>query len=261
MVKTQARPASVERYTRAGRWFHAVTYVTVLMLLGTGWWLLAGREGQASWLAAATGIPDTTLHTDAGWFLAGLSALGVVLGARAIVGFIAETVRVDRGDLRWFLRWPVGVLTGRFARHEGRFDPGQRLANVVLVGLLAALIGSGVGLAVVSGGPSFVWLLQVHRWSTYLITPVLIGHIMIAAGFLPGYRGVARSMHIGGRVRIEVARRLWPGWLERQQARTGEELSDAGAERRDEGTESEHRSRVRINSALADELGLRGPAD
>jgi formate dehydrogenase subunit gamma len=57
-----------------------------------------------------------------------------------------------------------------------------------------------------------------HRWATYLITPVLLGHILIAAGVLPGYRGVARSMHLGGRLPVEVARRLWPGWLTTQTA-------------------------------------------
>jgi formate dehydrogenase subunit gamma len=39
----------------------------------------------------------------------------------------------------------------------------------------------------------------------------------VAAGVLPGYRGVWRSMHLGGHLDIRVARRLWPAWAERQQ--------------------------------------------
>ena len=58
----------------------------------------------------------------------------------------------------------------------------------------------------------------MHRWATYLITPLLAGHILIATGLLPGYRGVARSMHLGGRLCTETARRVWPGWLDRQLA-------------------------------------------
>jgi formate dehydrogenase subunit gamma len=146
-----------------------------------------------------------------------LSALAVTIGARAARTFLVESVRYDRGDLRWFTRWPVALFTGRFTRHEGHFDPGQRIANVALIALLAALVGSGTGLALVAGGPSFVWFDRIHRWATYLITPVLIGHILIASGILPGYRGVARSMHLGGRLRVAVARRVWPGWLERHQ--------------------------------------------
>jgi len=113
------------------------------------------------------------------------------------------------------VRLPKAALTGRFARHEGHFDPGQRIANVVLVVLLLALTISGVGMARLHGGSTFATLARVHRWSTYAVTPVLVGHILIAAGLLPGYRGVWRSMHLGGRLDSRVARRIWPAWLER----------------------------------------------
>jgi cytochrome b subunit of formate dehydrogenase len=215
MTLTRNRVRTVTRYNRRTRWFHVAVYLTVLLLLGTGWWLLSGREGDPSPAARLTGVADTTLHTWAGWFLTGLTVVGVTLGARATRTFARETVRVDDGDLRWFVRWPVAVFTGRFAHHRGHFDPGQRVANVVMVVLLAALVGSGVGLTLVVGGPGFVWLQRVHRWATYLITPVLAGHILIASGVLPGYRGVARAMHLGGRIRAETARRVWPGWLDR----------------------------------------------
>lgn len=214
-MATTKYPATIERYSRRTRWFHTGTYLSVLVLLGTGWWLLTGREGRPSPLAAVTGVADATLHTYVGWVFASLSALGVSLGIRAARIFLRESLRHDRGDSRWFRRWPSALLTGRFERHDGHFDPGQRIANVVILALLAALIGSGLGLVVLSGGPSFVWLVRIHRWATYLITPVLIGHILIASGVFPGYRGVARSMHVGGRLRVDVARRVWPGWLDR----------------------------------------------
>ncbi|TDX04049.1 cytochrome b/b6 domain-containing protein [Kribbella sp. VKM Ac-2566] len=211
------RPSrTVERYNRRTRWYHAVMYVVVLLLLGTGWWLRIGLEGNPSIVARLTGVADTTLHTIAGWVLTSLVAVGMTIGFRAARTFAAESVRADRGDLRWFVRWPAAVFSGRFAHHRGHFDPGQRVANVVLVVLLAALVASGVGLTLVVGGPGFVWLQQVHRWSTYLITPVLAGHILIASGVLPGYRGVARAMHFGGRLRVETARRVWPVWLEQK---------------------------------------------
>jgi formate dehydrogenase subunit gamma len=49
------------------------------------------------------------------------------------------------------------------------------------------------------------------------LIPLLAGHILIASGILPGYRGVWRSMHLGGRLDVAVARRLWPGWLDRHE--------------------------------------------
>jgi formate dehydrogenase subunit gamma len=209
---------TVERYNRRARWFHAATYLVVLGLLGTGWWLLAGREGRPSPAARLTGVPDTDLHRWAGWVLTGIAVAAVTLGVRAARTFVRESIRYDRGDATWLRRWPGAVMTGRFARHEGHFDPGQRIANVVLVLLLAALVVSGVALTQVDGGAAYVWLHRVHRWATYLITPLLLGHILIASGLLPGYRGVARSMHVGGRLSVDVARRLWPGWLTAQTA-------------------------------------------
>ncbi|GAB2487597.1 hypothetical protein GCM10027063_31480 [Promicromonospora xylanilytica] len=205
----------VERNRRPARWFHAGVYVTVLVLLATGWWLELGQEGSPSVLARTTGASDAELHTATGWVLAGLTVLAAAVGARGWRTFWRDSVRFDRGDAAWFRRWPAAVLTGRFARHEGRFDPGQRIANLVLVVTLLALVVSGVGLALVSGGPAFVWFLLVHRWATYLVTPVVVGHVIIASGILPGYRGVWRAMHLGGHLRRADAARVWPTWTNR----------------------------------------------
>jgi cytochrome b subunit of formate dehydrogenase len=210
----------VVRYNRRTRWFHAVTYVSTLVLLGTGWWLALGHEGQPSLLAQVFRTPDTVLHTNVGWFAAAFALAGLVLGARAVRTFVAETIRVDRGDRRWLLRWPLAVFTGRFPRHEGHFDPGQRIVNVVLTVGLVVVLASGAGMAALSGGPVFAVLVRVHSWSTYIVTPLIIGHIVVAAGVLPGYRGVWRSMHAGGRLPVHVARRLWPAWFERASRNT-----------------------------------------
>jgi formate dehydrogenase subunit gamma len=213
-------PEIVRRNNARTRWFHAGTYLTVLLLLFTGWWLTLGGEGDPSVVSLLTDVSDTELHTWTGWGFAGLAVLGVVLGWRATRTLLVDSVRFRRTDLRWFLRWPGAVFTGRFERHEGHFDPGQRIMNLVMILLLLALVVSGVGLVMVSGGPEFVWFNRIHRWSTYLLTPVLIGHIVIAAGLLPGYRGAWRAMHLGGRLRTRVAERLWPAWLERERAKS-----------------------------------------
>jgi cytochrome b subunit of formate dehydrogenase len=209
------RSEAVERNNRRTRWLHAGVYLTVLVLLFTGWWLTLGNEGQPSPLAELVDTPDAELHTVIGWVFAGIAALGLALGWRAAWTLASDSLRLRRSELRWFARWPAAVLTGRFGRHEGHFDPGQRVANVVMVVLLVALVVSGIGLFVVSGGPAFVWFNRIHRWSTYLFTPVIVGHVVIAAGVLPGYRGVWRAMHLGGRLRARDAERVWPAWTER----------------------------------------------
>jgi formate dehydrogenase subunit gamma len=207
---------TIERYSRSARRFHAAVYFVTLLLLATGWLLITGGEGQPSPLARLTGVPDVTLHVWLGWALLALATVALVVAVRGVIGFVRETLRYDRGDLDWLARWPVAILTGRFARHEGHFDPGQRLANVAIVGLLALLIASGIGLVFVHGGPFFAVLAAVHRLATFAFTVTIVGHIVIAAGILPGYRGVWRSMHLGGRLHLDTARRLWPGWTERE---------------------------------------------
>jgi cytochrome b subunit of formate dehydrogenase len=205
----------VERYRRRARWFHAAVYFAVLPLLATGWWLLLGQEGNPSVLAWTTGIPDTSLHKMIGWGFVGVAFGGIALvGWKATATFVRESVRFKRSDALWFARWPAAVITGRFTRHEGHFDPGQRIANVVIVVGLIVLTTSGIGLVAVHGGPVFVWLLRAHVWATYAVTLMVVGHILIASGLLPGYRGAWRSMHLGGRLETRVAKRLWPAWFE-----------------------------------------------
>src|SRR5262249_19456059 len=88
------------------------------------------------------------------------------------------------------------------------------IANVVIVVGLLVLIVTGVGLATLHGGHTFALFAKIHKWTAILMTPVLLGHVMIAAGVLPGYKGVWRAMHLGGRLKRTTAQRVWPAWSE-----------------------------------------------
>ncbi len=228
VAKGAVRREVVERYSRPTRWFHAGVYLTTLVLLATGWWLLLGQEGHPSPVARLLHLPDTTVHKDAGWALVALTVVGSVVGMRAVRTFVAESLHFRTGDVRWFRTWPSAALTGRFARHDGHFDPGQRVINVLMAAGMLTLVGSGVGLVVLHGGPTFAVLARLHKWATYLCTPLIAAHMFVAAGVLPGYRGVWRSMHAGGRLDVRVAHRLWPGWLERTRGGHPARLSRRG---------------------------------
>lgn len=209
-------PARVVRYRRPARLVHAAVYVLTLALLYTGWWLLSGHEGEPSVLARVFDQPDTELHQRLGLVLVAVIALTLVVGVRGVGTFVRETFRFRQSDLRWLWRWPRSAFDGRFPPHDGHFDPGQRLLNVLVVACLGVLIATGIALRNVHGGPDYVWLLRTHRFSTYAVVMLILGHVIVAIGILPGYRGVWRSMHLGGRVPRRVAERLWPGWTRRQ---------------------------------------------
>jgi formate dehydrogenase subunit gamma len=102
MRSTTEPDVRVERNNRRTRWFHAGVYVTVLALIATGGWLWIGQEGTPSVLAELTGIADTELHTYLGWALAGIAGLGVVLGWRAALALVRDSLRYRRADLFWF---------------------------------------------------------------------------------------------------------------------------------------------------------------
>jgi formate dehydrogenase subunit gamma len=183
----------------------------------TGWWLLLGGEGRPSPIARILGVADTAIHVWVGRGLLFLAILPILVARRGVAAFARETARVDPGDGRWIARWPAAIVTGRFARHEGRFDPLQRIANALLLFGLAVLVASGVALTMLHGGPAFAVLARTHLVATVLVTPLIAGHVLVASGVLPGYRGVWRSMHLGGRLRTVTSRRIWPGWTERRE--------------------------------------------
>lgn len=216
--------AGVARNNGRTRLLHTAFAVVVLVLLFTGWWLWSGHEGRPSVLARWFDEPDVELHKKAGWVLAGLGGIAITFGIRAAITFVRETCRVNRGDGRWLVHWPRASVTGRFEHHGGHFDPGQRLANIGFVSTLGTLVATGVGLTTVHGGPTFVWLARVHRYAAYVLAVLVLGHLVVASGLLPGYRGAWRAMHLSGRVSSATARRLWPSEASTEQI---EETSDA----------------------------------
>jgi formate dehydrogenase subunit gamma len=210
---------TVQRYGRPARWFHAAVYTIVLVLLGTGWWFVIDRYQHP--LLGQDAVTDTLIHETAGLLMIGVTAGYTVVRARAAWRFVRQSTVREPGDLRWLAALPRAALTGRFPHHDGHYDPGQRLANVVMIATLAALATSGLGMLYLPSPSASLLAADVHRWAAFVLTPVLLGHIVVASGVLPGYRGVWRSMHLGGRLPRAVAHRIWPGWLDRHDRAAG----------------------------------------
>jgi hypothetical protein len=55
---------------------------------------------------------------------------------------------------------------------------------------------------------------RVDRGATYALTALVVAHVLLAAGILPGYRGAWRAMHLRGRTPVATAPRLWPATVQ-----------------------------------------------
>jgi formate dehydrogenase subunit gamma len=86
--------------------------------------------------------------------------------------------------------------------------------NLALTTSLGTAIVTGIALTRLQGGPTFAWVTRTHRYASYALVALVAGHILVAAGVLPGYRGAWRGMHLRGRVRADTVRRLWPATLD-----------------------------------------------
>jgi formate dehydrogenase subunit gamma len=157
-----------------------------------------------------------------GFGLLGLGLLVAVLRPGTSTWFLAESVRFRAGDLRWFARYPRFLLRPSRhapAPHEGHFDPGQRVFNVLVVTSLLVLAVTGAVMSFPQRflPPLFAASLRIHRAATWVLGVAVAGHLVVASGVLPGYRGVWRAMHRDGRVPATLGEVLWPKWARRQE--------------------------------------------
>jgi cytochrome b subunit of formate dehydrogenase len=248
-VPDPAAPSRILRNGRRARWLHALVYLTTVFLAYSGIAVLEeGRPALADVLGGH--VPAATSHRWVGYGLLVVAALVVVVWWRAAGRFLSDSVEFRRSDGRWLAGYPRMALARRrpapAPHHAGHFDPGQRVFNILLLLALFVLGATGV----VLGMPqrflpaAFAWSFRIHKLTTWVLIGLVAGHLLLASGLLPGYRGVWRAMHRDGRVPATTAARLWPAWagLSYRQAPTGSSgpgsdgrATDGGAGRSERG--------------------------
>lgn len=204
----------------AARRLHAGLSLLTLGLLVSGVAVLG--EGVRPLEALFGGhVASARAHRLLGYGLIAAAGLVALARPRAAGRFLIESARFRRGELRWFAAYPAFVLRpsrNAPARHEGHFDPGQRLFNLVVIAAFLVLSATGALMSVPAAfvPEVFAWSLRIHRLATWALLAAVGGHVVVASGVLRAYRGVWRAMHAGGLVPRELAERLWPGWAERE---------------------------------------------
>ncbi len=194
--------------------------VTVLVVTGLGLvgWLperLAAMFGGHLWF--------DTVHRQLGLFLAGAAVLLALWVPAKMLGLWEDVATFRVSDRRWplaFLRFSLSPKRHPAPSHEGRFDPLQRVVFLGLGISLLLLVVSGVILYFVSPYARGVlaWSVRVHVLATVVFTVLVCLHIFAGSGLLRTHRGVAAVMFGDGRVSLNLAQRLWPGWTRQQMA-------------------------------------------
>jgi formate dehydrogenase subunit gamma len=154
-----------------------------------------------------------------GYVLIGAAGGLVAIRPVACRRFLLDSIRIRARELRWFASYVPFLLRpsrNRIGKHEGHFDPGQRLFNVVVLATLVILAVTGILMSFPQylAAATYAWSLRLHRAATLLLAAAVVGHVAVASGILSGYRGVWRAMHADGRVHRDLAERLWPRWAD-----------------------------------------------
>ena len=216
------QPTTVQRHRGGVRLAHLLLAATV------GWLILSG-------LGIHEMLPARMIHVFGGHVLLAGSHrwLGYALGAALLLTLIFRWQRAreffgailsfSRSDAAWLPELLRSLLHRRrnaLPWHEGRFDPVQRFAFVVLVGSLALLVVTGVAINFIplSVRMVFAWTLRAHLAAAWVFIATVSVHVFAGLGVLPTHRGVTRAMFGDGQIKTELGLRLWPGWTARKLA-------------------------------------------
>jgi len=213
------RAPVIVRFSATERAFHWGVALPTLVLLVTGLFLRFG------WLQSLMVGYDRRvglrLHLVAGAaFLFG-PLLVILFGNRHPLAEAARTLlRMDRGDLRFLRDLPRWLRNDPEAGGDvGRFNGGQKLNT--LVSGITLLIATATGVFLWVSPPlsnaatgaipvPISWVAIVHEATTYILLPVLIGHLFMALVH-PRTRESLRGI-LFGFVDAEWACRHHPRW-------------------------------------------------
>ena len=197
-------------------------------------WAIAGGWLVASGLGIHETLPAWASHLLGGhlvlvtWhgYIGDMLALALLLATffvrNGLSRFLGAIMQFHRADAAW----PLALLRALLhpgqqpvlPRHGSRFDPAQRLVFLIVVGSFALLVMTGLAFNFIPTNIRllFAWTVRIHLATAWVLIAAVGVHIIAGTGLLPTHRGVARAMFGDGRVRIGLARRLWPGWTARR---------------------------------------------
>lgn len=192
----------VRRFTVSERALHWIVATMFFSLLASG----AALAG----LLPLSGLQSVAYvwHLASGGGLAvGLIGLVFLGDRRTLARTLRDLREFDAGDRRWLRAVARPLLGGPRIPPAGRFNAGQKVNYLLVAGLLAVLVLSG--LATVIAGKR-VLVFGAHQVATIVIACVVAGHLYMALvnrGTRPALRGI-----LTGEVDREWAEQHHPRW-------------------------------------------------
>ncbi|MBN9151164.1 MAG: cytochrome b/b6 domain-containing protein [Micrococcales bacterium] len=190
--------------------------ILIIALVVSGFGLAGLMPDPVASLLGGHLVFDTT-HTLFGFvFSIALMLLPPLMPTRTRC-LVRDVTDFHRPDIHWplaFLRFSLHPERRRPAHHKGRFDPAQRVIFLGLGISLVLLVVSGLVLSLIppSARVLLAWAVRIHIFATVMLLVCASIHVLAGSGLLPTHRGVTRAMFGSGRVRLSLARRLWPQW-------------------------------------------------
>jgi formate dehydrogenase gamma subunit len=190
-------PARVLRFTPSERAFHWLVAVAFFVLLLSG--LLMGTRGSLHNLLY-------TVHlASAGVLLGGLALIVLRGNRRALSQTRRDLSTFDALDRQWLARVPAAVFRHSPETAAGRFNAGQKVNFILVIGLFAALFVSGIGLIITGSHPINPVFKAAHVVAAYTALVLVVGHLYMAL-VNPSTRPALRGM-ISGKVDAAWARK------------------------------------------------------
>ncbi|MCK8824804.1 formate dehydrogenase subunit gamma [Fuchsiella alkaliacetigena] len=207
----------IERNNLKKRFLHWTHTLATLFLYLTGlsWYFADGGGFLGNYQLIAT-----VHRISAAVFI--VIPLGMlILNFEGFKEFLREFLSWSKNDTKWLLKTPSYFLNydqADMPTVEGRYNPGQKFAGWLIIGVALMLVGSGIVRVffIHEFSPSFLVNIfsLAHRVSMAILGFVLIGHIFLGAGIFKPYRGMWRAMFGDGTLKTEFAKKHWPRWVE-----------------------------------------------
>jgi formate dehydrogenase subunit gamma len=204
---------TVERYRQRTVVLHWVHTAAFLVLVLTGAVTFFHGDGFSNFFIAKI------LHRAAAVLFIGIPVINYLLDPGATLGFIKETFRWNRDDLKWVKAAP-GYYFGGDESHmpaQGRLNAGQKAWQAVIIVTGLIFVCSGVALWGFRWAlplAVYQWLLLTHGIVFVVVVLMFLVHIYLGV-FHPRFKESLRSM-LDGKISPGYAKKHYPKWYEKQ---------------------------------------------